>query len=432
MGLAATGAIPKMATSQSKDVDVIIVGAGIAGLRAAQTLLAAGRSVQVLEAANRIGGRAFTDTATLGQPLDLGCSWINADSNPFLGISKELGVETLRQSSAGEALFVGGDRANSAQRAAYNKAWGAIERGFEAAGEAERDIPASEIVPKGLDFGATVQTWIGPMDHGVDFSDLSVLDYWEAAEDYPSYIARAGLGTVVSRWGADIPVSLNTRVRAVDWGGQGVTVTTDLGELRAKACILTVSTGVLNSGAIRFFPDLPDAAQGAIADLPMGLLTKVGLQFDGARFGFVPNQWLTHHVAGDVPGEACFFLTWPFGFDYSVGFLGGSFGWEMARQGDGAVIDFALNRFVQMAGSDARKHFVRGTVSDWANNPNTLGAYASARPGRYDAREVLAQPLDDKLFFAGEAVAGPYAALCSGAYYSGQEQAEALLRVLEA
>ena len=431
MGLAATGAMPKVLASQSSEVDVIVVGAGIAGLRAAQTLLSAGRTVQVLEAANRIGGRAFTDNTTLGQPFDLGCSWVNADSNPFLHISKDQGAEILRHSSAGEALFVGNRPANSTERAAYYRAWGAIERSFEKAGEAELDIPSSDIVPEGLEFGATVQTWIGPMDHSVDFEDLSVLDYWEAAEGDPSYIVRDGLGTVVSRWGANVPVSLNTRVTRVNWGSDGVTVSTDSGALKAKACIITVPTGVLNSGAIAFSPALPDRAQGAIANLPMGLLTKVGLQFDGSRFSFVPNQWLTHHVPGDVPGEACFFLTWPFGFDYSVGFLGGAFGWDMARQGDAATIDFALTKFVEMAGSDARKHFVRGTVSGWANDMNTQGAYAAARPGHYDSRDLLAQPIDDKLFFAGEAVAGPYAALCSGAYYSGEAQAKAVLDVLK-
>ncbi len=430
MGLAATGVTAKLAHGQTADIEVIIIGAGIAGLRAAQTLISAGRSVLVLEAANRIGGRAFTDTSALEQPFDMGCSWINADSNPFLTIARDQGAETLRQSSAGEALFVGDQRANSTQRAAYNKSWGAIEKGFETAGEAEQDIAASEIVPDGLEFGTTVQTWIGPMDHGVDFRDLSVLDYWESAEGYPSYIVREGLGAVVARWGAQVPVSLNTPVRGIDWGGKGVAVRTDRGTLRAKACIITVSTGVLNSNAIAFSPALPDTTQGAIGDLPMGLLTKIGLQFDGARFGFVPNQWLTHHVSGDAPGEACFFLTWPFGFNYSVGFVGGAFGWELARAGEVAVIDFALNKFIEMAGSNARKHFVGATVSGWADDPHTLGAYASARPGRFEARALLAEPIDEKLFFAGEAVAQPFAALCSGAYYSGQEQATAVLKAL--
>ncbi|CUH48765.1 flavin monoamine oxidase family protein [Ruegeria atlantica] len=319
MGLAATGLAPKMVRSQSSAIDVIVVGAGIAGLRAAQVLQDARRTVVVLEAADRIGGRAFTDADALGQPMDMGCSWINADNNPFLRIASDQGAEPLRQSSAGEALFVDGKRANTEQRAGYNKAWGAIERAFETAGEAERDIPASEIVPVGLEFGATVQTWIGPMDHGVDFADLSVLDYWEAAEGSPSYIVREGLGTLVARWAAQAPVSLNTRVTGIDWGGQGVSVTTSAGTLTAKACIVTVSTGVLDSGAITFSPTLPKDARGAISDLPMGLLTKIGLQFDGQHFGFVPNHWLTQQVKGDVPGEACFFMTWPFGYDHSVG-----------------------------------------------------------------------------------------------------------------
>ena len=94
------------------------------------------------------------------------------------------------------------------------------------------------------------------------------------------------------------------------------------------------------------------------------------------------------------------------------------------------MIDFALEKFVEMAGSDARKHFVGGMASGWADDPNALGAYAAARPGRYAARDLLARPVADKLFFAGEAVAGPYAALCSGAYYSGQAQAEAVIRAL--
>lgn len=420
------GATPVFASAP----DVAIVGAGIAGLRAAQTLRAAGKSVIVVEAANRIGGRAFTEASSLGQPFDHGCSWINADDNPFLKISKSLGFEVMRHSGAGEALYVDGKLANTDQRASYNKAWGDIERAFERAGTAGKDIAASEIVPDDLEFGATVQTWIGAMDHAVDFQDLSVLDYWEAAESYPSFTVREGLGAVVSQFGADVPVSLDTRVTAIDWSGKGVTVQTDKGAINAKVCIITVSTGVLASERIRFSPELPLETQTAISDLPMGLLCKIGLQFDGARFGFVPNHWLTHHIAEDSPGNGCFFLTWPFAYDHCVGFVGGKFGWALSQAGTDATIDYALEKLVSVAGSDVRKHFVRGVMSSWADNPNTLGAYASARPGRYAARSELEQPVADRLFFAGEAVAGAYAALCSGAYFSGEAQARRAMKVL--
>ena len=429
-GMAAAGVAGQSVMARPSDPDVLVVGAGIAGLQAARTLERFGVSVLVIEASGRIGGRAHTESNSFGQPFDHGCSWINADDNPFLKIARDLDFGVERHSGAGETLFVGSRRANSGQRGAYNAAWGAIERAFEVAGEAGRDVAASQIVPDGLEFGKTVQTWIGPMDHGVDFEDLSVLDYWEADESYPSYIVREGLGAVVARYGADVPVSLNTRAIAIDWSGSGVTVETSNGTISARACIVTVSTGVLASGAIRFTPDLPITTQSAIADLPMGLLCKIGLGFDGTRFGFVPNHWLTRFVPDDGPEGACFFLTWPFGYDYSVGFVGGRFGWELSKAGEVAAVEYALERFVAMAGSDARKHFVTGAMSAWADDPNTLGAYASARPGAYEAREALAQPIAEKVYFAGEAVAGLYAALCSGAYYSGQDQARRVAQSL--
>lgn len=409
--------------------DVVIVGAGIAGLRAARTLQAVGRSVAVLEAAGRIGGRAYTEADSFGQPFDHGCSWINADSNPFLGLARDMGFELQRHSRDSGQFFVGSRPATDAEEAAYDKAWAKLERAFEKAGAAERDIAAAEIVPDvvtgGVPFSGAVQTWIGPMDHGVDFPDLSVLDYWEAEEGEPSYLVREGLGEVVRRFGADVPVRLGVRVTGVDWSGEGVTVATSEGSIRARACILTVSTGVLASGAIRFSPALPLAKQEAIANLPMGLLAKIGLQFDGARFGFEPSHWLDYDVPEVAPSKACFFLTWPFGYDYSVGFVGGQFGWELSQAGEVAAVDFALEEFVRMAGSDARRHFHKGILTDWAANPNTLGAYAAARPGHYAARELLAEPVAERLFFAGEAAAGPYAALCSGAYYSGEAMARA-------
>ena len=73
-----------------------------------------------------------------------------------------------------------------------------------------------------------------------------------------------------------------------------------------------------------------------------------------------------------------------------------------------------------MLGSDARKHFVKGHLTGWGEDPWVLGGYAAATPGHHGARADLAKPLAERLFFAGEAVAGPYIQLCSGAYMSGE------------
>lgn len=166
-------------------------------------------------------------------------------------------------------------------------------------------------MPKAVDYTGIAQTWIGPMDWGVDFKDMSTLDYWMAADSAPSFMVREGLGSVVAHFGRDLPVALNTPVTAINWGGNGVTVETDQGTIAAKACIVTVSTGVLQAGHIRFTPSLPDRKQQAIADLPMGLLAKIALQFDGARLGFIPNQWLDYWVPNQMPAKACYFITWP-------------------------------------------------------------------------------------------------------------------------
>lgn len=426
--MASFTATPALATTPTGDVDVVIIGAGIAGLTAARTLLGAGRTVAVIEAANRVGGRAYTESETFGVPFDHGCSWINsADVNPFTRIARERGFNLLDHTSAGSALYVDGTLADSAQRAAYNKGWGAVTQALARAGNRGDDVAASSVMPDNVPFTGPAKTWIGPMDWGVDFADLSTQDYWNSADSAQDFIVREGLGAVVAQYGRSVPVTLNTSARLVDWSTEGVRVETDKGTIRARACICTVSTGVLAAGAIRFTPDLPDASQRAISDLPMGLLAKITLQFSDTQLGFVPNHWLDYWVPNRMPAEACYFLTWPFEYPYMVGFVGGQFGWELSAAGPAEAIDFALGEVVKIAGSQARKYFVRGHLTDWALNPLTQGSYAAARPGQFGARAALARPVANRLFFAGEALATPYNALCSGAFFSGHDTARAVL-----
>ena len=270
------------------------------------------------------------------------------------------------------------------------------------------------------------------MDFGVDFADLSTADFNVYADLETNYLIREGLGTVVASMADGLPIQLSTPARAIDWSGDGVRVETDAGTIRAKACIVTVSTGVLAAGAIRFTPELPDWKSEAIQRVPMGLLAKIALQFDGETFGLSANAFLSYQLAGSVPAEACYFLTFPFGSNVAVGFVGGSFGWELSRAGPDAAIAFALEEFEKMVGSGARRHFVKGHFTDWAENPLTLGAYAAAKPGHHAARAELGRPLGGRVFFAGEALAGAYIALCSGAYLSGDATAGAVAATLDA
>ncbi|MCP5075453.1 MAG: FAD-dependent oxidoreductase [Rhodobacteraceae bacterium] len=404
--------------------DVIVIGAGSAGLAASKTLLSMGKSVVVIEAAGRIGGRAFTESETFGVPFDHGCSWITAPHNPYAEMAKDGGFELRNHTNPGEAFYVGNRRANAAERKKYDQSWAKVQGALSKAGREGLDVSAASVIPEDLEYSGISQSWIGAMDWGVDFKNLSTRDNWESADANPNYMVKEGHGALVARLGAGLPIKLNAPATRIDWSGNGVAVETPQGTLRAKTCIVTVSTGVLGASAIKFTPSLPTWKQQAVDDLPMGLLAKITLQFDGERMGFTSDNWLTYWVRDQMPAKACYFLTWPFDFDLMIGFIGGAFGWELSKAGPEVAIDFALGEVVKIAGSKARDHFVKGHLTGWADNPLTLGAYAAARPGRYGAREELARPLGDRVLFAGEAMAGPYVALCGGAYMSGEAVAK--------
>jgi monoamine oxidase len=411
--------------------DVVIIGAGAAGLGAARKLMKSGHSVLIVEAAGRVGGRAWTQSDSFGVPVDMGCSWISgARKNRFTKIARKRGFTLVDHTNRPTALFVDGRRATSDELTAYEATGDRIEKAIAKAGKNGLDVPAADVVPQDLPFAGAAKAWMGPMDYGVDFDDISTLDDYLSANDQPSYIVAEGLGTVVATLAADIPIALSTAVQSVDWSGQGVSVETDNGTIKARACLVTVSTGVLASGAIRFTPALPVAKQEAIADLPMGLLVKVPLLFDGARLGLNDNEWMSYDIPDASSTRACFFITWPFGYNYVFGNIGGQFGWEISREGPQATVDFALEEMVKQIGSAARKHFVKGIATDWATNPLTHGAYAALRPGRHGARDVLSEPMAEKVFFAGEAMGGNRSALVNGALESGRQIAKRVIRTL--
>lgn len=413
-----------------REPDVAVIGAGAAGISAARALLAAGKSVVILEAADRIGGRAYTESAVFGLPFDHGCAWLQGPERlPLTDLAREKGFTLLDHDSATEALFVGDRRANTSERRAYDRAWGRIEGALEDA--EDEDVAASTVIPANLPWAGTVQSWIGPMDHGVDFAKLSTQDYNVFDDLETNYLIEEGLGTLVAEAGAGLPVRLATPATAIDWSGEGVEIETPDGKVRARACIVTVSTGVLGGGAIRFEPALPVWKQEAIGHMPMGLLTKIALQFDGEGFGLSDNAWLTYQVAEEMPAEACFFLCLPFGAPILVGFVGGAFGWDLSRRSPDVAIDFALGELERIFGSRVRRHFVKGHVTDWATNPHTLGGYASAVPGHFGAREALSRPVGGRIFFAGEAVAGSHIQLCSGAWMSGAAVANAVAQSID-
>jgi len=224
---------------------------------------------------------------------------------------------------------------------------------------------------------------------------------------------------MMTRLGADIPVSLNTAAEEIDWSARNsVTVRTNHGQLTARAALITVSIGILQSGLIKFRPSLPAATTSAIDGFSPGVANRIALYFDRDVFGDARRSNLTI-VDGDAEPLAIHIPS--FGFNYVVGQTGGRFASHLTRAGQEVATDYVMDRVAAVFGQDIRRHFVRAIVSAWDTDPWVLGAYASVKPGHFGAREGLAEPVESRLFFAGEAVGMPMVTTCGGAYWSGTQ-----------
>jgi monoamine oxidase len=431
-GLGAAAAMPllprfSLAQSLPANPDVVIIGAGSAGLSAARVLMTAGRSVVVLEAMNRVGGRAYTENDTLGLPFDWGCAWIHsADRNPYLPIAKAAGFTLAEHDDSVDRVYFGNRRFSDEEMRRMKRARQQIVDLNEQAART-RDGAVSSVRAIRTPEEQVAATYIGPMDMAVDIDELAIRDYNDQAELEPNFLVREGFGNVVTRLGEGVPVSLETPVRRVRYGGPGVVVETDKGNVSARACIVTASTGALRSGTIAFDPVLPAAKQQAVADLPMGMLLKIPLVIGGERFGLKAFEDLLCEQASN---QDIYFLAFPFDFNLMIGFVGGNFGWEMSAAGRDIAVDFATGALKRMFGNDAGKHVVKGEISRWASNPWVRGAYSAARPGRTTARRELEQPVADRLYFAGEAFGREFAQTAGGASLSGQRTAKEVLKAL--
>ena len=409
------------------ETDVLIVGAGVAGVAAARSLRARGLSCLVLEAKDRIGGRAYTDATG----FDHGASWLHqSNDNPLTAFAEALGFETLDHDKLRQRLlFTEGRFATTAERGAFAAAedrfWRVIEA---AAADGAPDRPASDAAPQGGRFDALVAHWEGAQICAAELSRMSLHDFAATALDGPNLLLRRGLGTLVASLAEGLPIRLSAPVTRLDWGGSGVEGSGAFGRIRARAAIITVSTGVLAQASITFTPGLPAQTQDAINALPLGLLTKLSFPITpGTLPEFGPFASLRRDISG--PGDRP--ISWiarPFGAPVMLAFIGGSLAWELSRAGKHAAEAHARAEFARVFGAEAARALGPPIITDWGEDPHFLGSYSHAIPGAQAARRVLAEPLGNgRLIFAGEACHPRFAATVAGAWLSGEAAAQLIL-----
>lgn len=415
--------------AQTSDVDIVIIGAGAAGLTAARTAMKHGLSFTLIEARERIGGRTVTDTS-FGAPVDGGATFIHfADKNPWTAIAAELGIATQYGNwrRGGQRAYVDGvqepEEFEMARRQGRNQMW---------------ELAADIDFDNDLSFAALVSRAPKPVQDaaysmsrgavGEEPERVSVADYIRLYEGY-NLVVPEGYGTLVTRFGAGVPVRLGVRATAIDWSGQGVKVTTGAGDIRAKAAVVTVPIGVLKAESIRFTPALPRPVLSALDGLGMGALSKMILKFEGTRLDASPDMHLVE-VAGAQPGMS--FEMWPFDKDVVVAWYGADYARRINDLPEQEAIRHMLERLVRIVGRDAEKAFRGGKRFGWSADPFSAGSYSYVKPGHGRARDALRQPVGDRLWFAGEAMAGKASMTVGGAHQTGDHAVEAIAARLKA
>ena len=353
------------ASAASFDVDFAVVGAGVAGLAAAARLRAAGASVLVLEAGTRIGGRAWTErpAALGGVVFDHGAQWLhNAETNPLVPFAQQHGETVGPDKAFDDRLVIAGGPPARAAYEAGTEAWhAAVTRQLGGA-----DMPLADAAAEvaGEPWTATAESWEGAIIAAADADVLSLAD-WAANElNGANYVTPGGLGAMLCRLlgVAGNPVRLGVEVTGVTQSPAGVRIHTRAGDVRARACIVTVSTGVLRAGRIAFSPGLPQEILSALDGLPMGLLSKVALRASGStRLGLEADS----ELFGRVPARGAPFMPlmmWPGGSDLAIGFIGARAAWSLAASPESAA-DFMRAELIRLLGAEAGRIFSAGMLA---------------------------------------------------------------------
>jgi len=425
LGAGTLVALPR--TVLAADPDVAIIGAGVAGLTAARTLMAAGKSVQVIEARERIGGRAFTDSTTFGFPFDHGAQWIEAGKiNPAMAIVREAAAKAILDRSE-QALYVAGKELSKEDYERFEKIAHEATRKIAEALKKQPDVVVGRLLAPQDPLERLAYAMVGPLEQGVENGELSARDFTRQPEAEPQYAIAEGMGAMIARWGAKVPVKFGARLVRVDSTGAQVVIETTAGQMRARTVIVTLPTGVLATGKIGFAPQLSAARREAIAQLPMASFNKVILLFSRRAIDAPAGRNVTGLTGKNFTFDA---IVRPDNREAALVFVGGTHARALEEEGGRAAVTFAVSALAEIYGNDLRGVVAKSHATQWGRDPYATGSWSVARPGHADKRTVLAQPHHDRVFFAGEATDPVWATRVGGAYASGLRAAKEALAVL--
>ena len=425
-----------MSNNKIFDYEVIIVGAGIAGISAAKILDNNNISNIVIEANNRVGGRAKKAPESFGHWFDLGCSYLHeGEINPFRAVAKSLNVPIDHKNgdifSIEKTKYLLGEKPfllnqNKKVKKSYNSFLVKLNFYKENVG----DNPLSSCLN------------INDPNYPILFDYLTGLNGIEAnlvsARDFASVnegkdlIIESGLANMIDKWATGINVILNDQVKQINWGKKQIEIYTKSKKYVCKSVLLTVSNGILANEDIAFIPKLPDYKIQAIHNLPMGILNKIGVLFEEGTFKDNQLGWyvVTPDKYHNKISEIFSFEIRKKEKEHMIFFFGGKKGSDIEnypKKYYKKIIEFIKKQF----GDNIEKNIIKLIHSSWGKDPYSKGAYSYALPGHNFERDLLKKTLDKKVYFAGEATINKTYGTCHGAYISGNYAANKIINDLK-
>lgn len=422
------------AAAANAATDIVVIGAGLAGLAAARELRRAGREVRILEARNRSGGRVHTIRPWRKHALDLGASWIHGvKGNPLSELAAAASASTLRTRYGSIQSYVSVSLRDAGLTQARPDRWeDSVTRALQM--PITTDISVAEAVRRRVAMPSSV---VDQAELSFYLNDAYATEWGATAAEISARYARADESfagaDVILPGGYDqllgpllqgLRIDFGVAVRSITRGGGKLVLSTSIGKVTATTVVVTVPLGVLKAGGIAFDPPLPADKLEAIARLGVGTLSKTHLLFDRA---FWPaTDWLEYVSAPPVCWSKWLNLV-NTGAPVLMSLNAGEEARRIERASPREVRAEAMAALRDMFGRAIPEPIAMETTH-WSIDPWARGSYSFFAAGSTpDHRRALASPIDGRVFFAGEATEVGHFGTAHGAYLSGVRAAREVL-----